>query len=108
MQPAGVHVIHLGIAREQAERATFRYGQQLANPLRRLARKIRLSRIRHIRRHVEHRLRFVIEMRRHNQLACIAQSQPPARVGKSAAHRNRRRSQHRRMQIRKQRRLQNC
>ena len=102
-----MYLVHLRITGKQAEGAALCDLQHAPDALRRARHELRRSRIRQVWRQVKYRLRRVVEVRRHHQLARVLHAQALADVIEAAAHRQGCRGEHRALQLREQALTQN-
>ena len=92
-------VIHLCVAGEEHKCPPLCDLEQPPDQIRCFRRELWSTRIRKIGRYVKNCLTGVIEMRRQHRLPRVFESQPPADILESPAHRKRRRSQYRAFEI---------
>src|SRR6266852_3543687 len=100
-------IVHLRVARKQAERSTLAQLQQLHDFIRGRFGKSRAAHVRHVPGHVEQRLIPPVEPRRQRSLFRVVQAQPLPDVFESPRHGKRRRRQNNRVELLKQARPQN-
>src|SRR3984957_12551440 len=94
-----VHILHLRVAGEETKRAPLGNFQHLRNLIRRARRKFCVSHVRHRRRNIQQRLFAKIEFLRKHFFIRGQNAEPLLQIIEAAAHRERGRREHHRIEL---------